>query len=132
MAALADKFWRGKRVFITGHSGFKGVWLSLWLQSLGAEVFGYSTSSATSSPEGKFAVSMQTFRGDICDADKLHPALIATQPEVVIHMAAQPFVRKALQDPDRNLSGQCYRDGDAAGRCAAVRFGPGGHRGDDR
>src|ERR1035437_2672138 len=66
MAVLADRFWRGKRVFITGHSGFKGVWLSLWLQSLGAEVFGYSTSSAASSMEGKFAVPMQTFRGDIC------------------------------------------------------------------
>jgi CDP-glucose 4,6-dehydratase len=97
MAALADTFWRGKRIFITGHSGFKGVWLSLWLQSLGAEVFGYSTSA--SSKEGKFAVPMRTFRGDICDADKLHPALIASRPDVVIHMAAQPFIRKALQDP---------------------------------
>jgi CDP-glucose 4,6-dehydratase len=99
MAALAGKFWRGKRVFITGHSGFKGVWLSLWLQSLGAEVFGYSTSSPAAAMEGKFAVPMQTFRGDICDADKLHPALTASQPDIVFHMAAQPFVRKALQDP---------------------------------
>jgi CDP-glucose 4,6-dehydratase len=99
MAALAEPFWRGKRVFITGHSGFKGVWLSLWLQSLGAEVFGYSTSSAASSMEGKFAVPMQTFRGDICDSTQLHPALIATRPDIVIHMAAQPFVRRALQDP---------------------------------
>jgi len=99
MAGWADTFWRGKRIFITGHSGFKGVWLSLWLQSLGAEVFGYSTSSPGSSKEGKYAVPMQAFRGDICDADKLHPALIGSQPDVVIHMAAQPFVRKALQDP---------------------------------
>jgi CDP-glucose 4,6-dehydratase len=99
MARLADRFWRGKRVFMTGHSGFKGVWLSLWLQSLGAEVFGYSTSSAAGATEGKFSVAMQTFRGDICDADKLHPALTASRPDVVIHMAAQPFVRKALQDP---------------------------------
>ena len=131
MAALADKFWRGKRVFITGHSGFKGVWLSLWLQSLGAEVFGYSTSSPDSSVEGKFAVAMQTFRGDICDSEKLHPALIVTRPDVVIHMAAQPYVRKALQDPDRNLPGQCHWDGDAVGRRAPMRFGARCHRGDD-
>lgn len=99
MAAFADTFWRGKRVFLTGHSGFKGVWLSLWLQSLGAEVFGYSTSLPASSTESKFTVPMQTFRGDICNADKLYPALIETRPDIVIHMAAQPFVRKALQDP---------------------------------
>ena len=99
MASLADPFWRDKRVVITGHTGFKGVWLSVWLQSLGAVVFGYSTSSPTSSQEGKLAVPMQTFRGDICDSAKLHPALDSTRPDIVIHMAAQPFVRKAFQDP---------------------------------
>jgi CDP-glucose 4,6-dehydratase len=99
MAPFADTFWRGKRVFITGHTGFKGVWLSLWLQSLGAEVFGYSTSSPTSALEGRLAVPMQTFRGDICDFSKLHSALDATRPEVVMHMAAQPYVRRAFQDP---------------------------------
>jgi CDP-glucose 4,6-dehydratase len=99
MAVLADAFWREKRVFITGHTGFKGVWLSRWLQSLGAEVFGYSTSSPASLLEGKLAVPMQSFRGDICDFSRLHPALDATKPEIVIHMAAQPFVRRAFQDP---------------------------------
>lgn len=99
MAALAGHFWRDKRVFITGHTGFKGVWLSLWLQSLQAEVFGYSTASPTSSLEGKLAVPMQHFRGDICDFSKLHLALDSTKPDIVIHMAAQPFVRRAFQDP---------------------------------
>lgn len=99
MDALADTFWREKRVFITGHTGFKGIWLSVWLQSLGAEVFGYSTSSPAALQEGKLAVPMQTFRGDICDSSKLHSALESTRPDVVFHMAAQPFVRRAIQDP---------------------------------
>jgi CDP-glucose 4,6-dehydratase len=99
MAVLADTFWREKRVFITGHTGFKGVWLSVWLQSLGAEVFGYSTSSPASSQEGKLAVPMQSFRGDICDFSRLYSALDSTKPEIVIHMVAQPFVRRAFQDP---------------------------------
>lgn len=99
MAALADTFWREKRVFITGHTGFKGVWLSLWLQSLGAQVFGYSTQSPASAQEGKLAVQMQAFRGDICDSSKLQLALHSTKAEVVIHLAAQPFVRRAFLDP---------------------------------
>lgn len=99
MAALAASFWREKRVFITGHTGFKGVWLSLWLQSLGAQVFGYSTQSPASAQERKLTVPMQSFRGDICDDSKLRSALESASPEVVIHMAAQPFVRRAFQDP---------------------------------
>ncbi len=99
MAALVDTFWNHKRVFITGHTGFKGVWLSVWLQSLGAEVFGYSTSSPALSQEAKLAVRMESFQGDICDLQKLHQALDRAQPEIVLHMAAQPFVRRAFQDP---------------------------------
>ncbi|MGH9617363.1 MAG: CDP-glucose 4,6-dehydratase [Acidobacteriaceae bacterium] len=99
MAALADTFWREKRVFITGHTGFKGVWLSLWLQSLGARVFGYSTQSTGLTQEGRLAVPMQTFRGHICDYPKLHDALESARPEVVFHLAAQPFVRRAFLNP---------------------------------
>ncbi len=99
MAPVVDTFWNHKRVFITGHTGFKGVWLSIWLQSMGAEVFGYSTSSPASSGEAKLAVSMESFQGDICDFHKLRQSLDRAQPEIVLHMAAQPFVRRAFQDP---------------------------------
>ena len=125
MAALADTFWRGKRVFITGHSGFKGVWLSLWLQSLGADgirlldfLDGFIDRKASS----RFPCNR--FEGIFAMPTNCILSLIATRPDVVIHMAAQPFVRKALQDP-WNLPGQCHRDGDAWKACAsAIRYAP--------
>lgn len=99
MARVSGKFWKGKRVFITGHTGFKGVWLSLWLQSLGATVYGYSTSSRTQSSGTQSVVSMESFHGDICDVAALQTALSVAQPEIVFHMAAQPLVRRAFHDP---------------------------------
>jgi CDP-glucose 4,6-dehydratase len=96
MAGLASAFWNGKRVFITGHTGFKGIWLSLWLQSLGATAFGYSTSSPDKT---KTAISMESFQGDICDLEALHTAMRAAEPDIVLHMAAQPLVRRAFHDP---------------------------------
>ncbi len=99
MAGLARAFWDGKRVFITGHTGFKGIWLSLWLQSLEATVFGYSTSSPNPLDKQKTVVSMESFQGDICDLKTLHTAMRAAEPDIVIHMAAQPLVRRAFHDP---------------------------------
>ncbi len=96
MAVVASAFWNNKRVFITGHTGFKGVWLSLWLQSLGATVSGYSTSSPE---EKKSPVQMEHFQGNICDLERLRAAMRAANPEVVLHMAAQPLVRRAVHDP---------------------------------
>lgn len=94
----ASQFWKEKRIFITGHTGFKGVWLSLWLQSLGATVFGYSTSSRARKNQ-KAVVDMESFLGDICDSPALQNAISQTNPEIVIHMAAQPLVRRAFHDP---------------------------------
>ncbi len=99
MSSLASAFWNGKRVFITGHTGFKGIWLSLWLQSMGAIPFGYSTSSRNRADGPKDLVSMESFQGDICDLKTLQSAMHAAVPEIVIHMAAQPLVRRALHDP---------------------------------
>lgn len=98
MICVSSDFWKGKRVFITGHTGFKGVWLSLWLQSMGAEVIGYSSGGRTT-PEKNLIVAMQSFRGDICDAGALDEALRQTAPDVVFHMAGQSIVRRAFDDP---------------------------------
>ncbi len=95
-------FWRGKRVFLTGHTGFKGSWLSLWLQQLGAELTGYALSPPTQPSlfeEARVAAGMTSNQADIRDLAALQHALRAAKPEIVIHMAAQPLVRYAYQNP---------------------------------
>lgn len=95
MSDLNHAFWRGKRVFVTGHTGFKGIWLSLWLQSLGAQVFGYSTGSHRQA----FAAPVESFRGDIVDRKALDDAIRTSKPEIILHLASQSSVRQATRDP---------------------------------
>lgn len=96
------QFWHGKKVFLTGHTGFKGSWLSLWLQSLGAELTGFALAPPTSPSlfeEAEVAKGMTSLVGDVRDLTALQAALNKAQPEIVIHMAAQPLVRYSYQNP---------------------------------
>ena len=100
-------FWHGKRVFVTGHTGFKGSWLSLWLQSLGAEVSGYALDPPTNPSlfeVAKVGEGMSSIIADIRDLTTLRRAIQAGQPEIVIHMAAQALVRYSYQDPVETYS----------------------------
>ena len=100
-------FWSGKKVFLTGHTGFKGSWLSIWLQYLGADVTGYSLQSPTSPSLFELAnveIGMNSLFGDVRDASALSEAVINSQPEIVIHMAAQSLVRESYVHPVQTYS----------------------------
>ncbi len=94
--------WQGKKVFLTGHTGFKGGWLALWLTRLGAEVRGYALDPSTSPnllAAARIADTIEDIRGDIRDAASLDRAVQQFAPEVVFHLAAQPLVRLSYDDP---------------------------------
>ena len=95
-------FWNGKRVLLTGHTGFKGGWLSLWLGAMGARVTGYALAPPTD-PHffgiTRVGKSVRSMIGDILDRQSLAQAFAESQPEIVFHLAAQPIVRLSYQDP---------------------------------
>lgn len=96
------KAWQGRRVFLTGHTGFKGSWLALWLNRRGAKVRGYALDPCTEPNMFKLAsvgAVVDDVRGDVRDYAKLETAMTEFAPEVVFHLAAQPIVRRSYADP---------------------------------
>lgn len=99
---INTKFWRGKKVFITGHTGFKGSWLCLWLASLGVDVTGYALQPPTNPSLFEIAHIEELIThiiGDVRDLELLKQKLVTAQPDIVIHMAAQPLVRDSYKNP---------------------------------
>ena len=100
---MIDKdFWRGKRVFLTGHTGFKGSWISLWLNYLGAEVKGYSldpVSSISLYDIFKIKDFINSEINDIRQKTLLAESINSFKPEIIIHMAAQPLVQDSYEFP---------------------------------
>ena len=95
-------FWAGRRVLVTGHTGFKGAWLSMWLQALGAEVTGMAPAPPTSPSLYELAhvgAHMAEHAVDVRDADAVREVFALAGPQVVLHLAAQPMVRRSLQEP---------------------------------
>lgn len=100
--AVNPEFWSGKRVLLTGHTGFKGGWMSLWLQSMDAEVMGFALNPPTTPnlfAEARVGEGMISQIGDIRDYDKVLDLVDSFKPEIVFHMAAQPLVRYSYKNP---------------------------------
>nr|WP_298994340.1 CDP-glucose 4,6-dehydratase [uncultured Polaribacter sp.] len=99
---VSKEFWKSKKVFLTGHTGFKGSWLSLWLQSMGAIVKGYSLEPNTTPnlfSSANVSENMDSEVGDIRDLSQISKSMTTFNPDVLIHMAAQPLVRLSYQEP---------------------------------
>lgn len=102
MRAVNKAFWEGKRVLLTGHTGFKGSWLSLWLQSMGATVGGMALNPPTNPAlfnVARVAHGMDHQIADVRDYDRVHSVVTNFKPEIIIHMAAQPLVRFSYDEP---------------------------------
>jgi CDP-glucose 4,6-dehydratase len=127
-ALIVDKiFWNGKRVFVTGHTGFKGSWLCLWLNQLGAQVYGYALAPPTQPSLFELSKVEELIHhqlGDVRNAASLTEKMQEAAPEIVIHMAAQPLVRESYINPAEtyatNVMGTVHLL-EAVRQCSSVR-----------
>jgi CDP-glucose 4,6-dehydratase len=104
---MNQEFWKGKKVLLTGHTGFKGGWLAMWLQSAGAEVIGVSlapTGDKNLYIAANLSDSMESHTTDIRNADQLNKVFSAAEPEIVLHLAAQALVRDSYDSPIETYS----------------------------
>jgi CDP-glucose 4,6-dehydratase len=104
---MNPSLWHGRKVLVTGHTGFKGSWLSLWLELSGAEVIGFSAAPPTEPSlfvAARVGEAMVDVRGDIRDGQHLQATFAAHQPEIVFHLAAQPLVRQSYAEPVETFS----------------------------
>ncbi len=103
MKHLFNSKFNGRSVLITGHTGFKGSWLAIWLKELGANIIGYSLDKAPTDPSNYIAADVAShitdIRGDIRDYDKLLNVIETHQPEIIFHLAAQPIVLRSVSEP---------------------------------
>ena len=99
---MDSNFWKNKKVLLTGHTGFKGSWLSLWLQKLDVDLIGYSKSVPTKPSLFELAnveERMTSVMGDVIDLQHITDIIEKHNPDIVIHMAAQSLVYKSYADP---------------------------------
>ena len=99
-------FWKNKKVFITGHTGFKGSWLSIFLNMLGSKVYGYSLRPKQNSLFIKAnlkKIFVRSVYGDINNLKKLKAETTKSKPEIVFHLAAQPLVKDSYEDPSKTF-----------------------------
>lgn len=122
MSHVDSEFWRGRRVLLTGHTGFKGSWMYVWLRALGAQVTGYALPPSTEPSlwsivgEGSHSII-----GDIRDERRLSAEVAAANPQIVIHMAAQALVRECYRDPLGTYSTNVMGTAHVLQSCRAVR-----------
>jgi CDP-glucose 4,6-dehydratase len=116
------EFWRDRRVFLTGHTGFKGAWMGLWLRRLGANVTGYSLAPHTEpNMFDLVGVKSRSYIGDIRDEGKVREALLGADPQIVIHMAAQALVRESYRDPVATYATNVLGTGILLHSCRALK-----------
>ena len=104
---LKRSFWKGRSVLLTGHTGFKGSWLSLWLSALNANVTGYALDPPTEPSlfeQARVSSAMRSIRADIRDFQQLKAVIAECRPDVIIHLAAQSVVRRGYEDPIETYS----------------------------